>query len=195
LRSTGQGYPESEKKVSKDISDTYYIYIIILPLWLQILSLFGRINDITDELKKKSGWSENGGYCCPCPLISGTFLNKTHITSKFLGTILVFCCCCPSIFSLTSPPPLHPPSQTKCTVYTDSVCLRRGDELCCRPYSAGILHSVSDQIQNLPNCFTTPIKMTSEDNINGLVSLKFLRPCFKLTQPLTYLSKLKQPLT
>ncbi len=29
---------------------------------------------------------------------------------------------CPSIFSLTS----SPPSQTKCTVYTDSECLRGG---------------------------------------------------------------------
>ncbi len=47
----------------------------------------------------------------------------------------------------------------------------------CRPYSAGILHSVSNQIQNLPNCFTTPNKMTTEDGIKGLVSLKFLRPC------------------
>jgi hypothetical protein len=26
----------------------------------------------------------------------------------------------------------------------------------CGPYSAGVLHSVSDQIQNLQNCFTTP---------------------------------------
>ncbi len=44
------------------------------------------------------------------------------------GTILVYCC--PSIFSLTS----SHPSQTKCTVYTDNVCLRGGEgegELCC----------------------------------------------------------------
>jgi len=41
-----------------------------------------------------------------------------------------------------------------------------------RPYYAGILHSLSDQIQNLPNCFTTPNKMISEDDIKGLVSLK-----------------------
>ena len=44
------------------------------------------------------------------------------------GTILVYCC--PSIFSLTS----SPPSQTKCTVYTDSECQRGGrwgGELCC----------------------------------------------------------------
>jgi hypothetical protein len=43
-----------------------------------------------------------------------------------------------------------------------------------RPYSAGILHSVSDQMQNLPNYFTTPNKMTSENDIKGLVSLKGL---------------------
>ena len=46
----------------------------------------------------------------------------------------------------------------------------------CRPYSAGILNSVSDQMQNLPNYFTTPNKMTSENDIKGLVSVKFLRP-------------------
>ncbi len=50
-------------------------------------------------------------------------------------------------------------------------------EMYCGPYSAGVLHSVSDQIQNLQNCFTTPNKMTSEDDITGLVSLKFLCPC------------------
>ncbi len=42
----------------------------------------------------------------------------------------------------------------------------------CRPYSAGILHSVSDQMQYLPNYFTTPNKMTSENDIESLVSLK-----------------------
>jgi hypothetical protein len=38
---------------------------------------------------------------------------------------------CPSTFSLTSPPP---PSQTQCTVYTDSVwlCGGGGVELCCK---------------------------------------------------------------
>jgi hypothetical protein len=46
----------------------------------------------------------------------------------------------------------------------------------CGRYSAGVLHSVSDQIQNLQNCFTTPNKMTSKDDIKGLVSLKLLRP-------------------
>jgi hypothetical protein len=36
--------------------------------------------------------------------------------------------------------------------------------------------SVSDQMQNLPNYFTTQNKMTSENDIEGLASLKFLRP-------------------
>ncbi len=66
------------------------------------------------------------------------------------------------LYLLDDPPP---PSQTKCAVYTDSVWLWWGGgggvgdvELCCRPCSAGVLHSVSDQIQNLQNCFTTPKK-------------------------------------
>jgi hypothetical protein len=45
------------------------------------------------------------------------------------------------------------------------VAVWRGGELCCRPYSAGFLHSVSDQIQNLQNCFTAPNKMTSKYDI------------------------------
>ncbi len=60
------------------------------------------------------------------------------------------------------PPPL---SQTKCTVYTDGVWLWGGIELCCRPYSAGVLQSVSNQIQNLQNCLTTPNKINSKDDI------------------------------
>jgi hypothetical protein len=47
----------------------------------------------------------------------------------------------------------------------------------CGPYSAGVLHSVSDQNQNLQNCSPPLTKITSKDNIQGLVSLKFLRPC------------------
>ncbi len=93
------------------------------------------------------------------------------------GTIFVYCC--PSIFSLTSPPSPLPKLNVQ-YIQTDSVCLRGGVELCCRPYSAGILHSVSDQIQNQPNCFTTPNKMASEDDMKGLVSLKFLRPWLPL---------------
>jgi hypothetical protein len=46
----------------------------------------------------------------------------------------------------------------------------------CRPYSAGVLHSVSDQIQNLQNCFTTPNKNDPVKTTFTVVSLKFLRP-------------------
>ncbi len=70
---------------------------------------------------------------------------------------------------------LPPPFPKLNVQYIQTVCLGRG--LSCTPYSAGFLHSVSDQIQNLQNCYTTPNKMTSEDDIKGLVSLKFLRPC------------------
>jgi hypothetical protein len=49
-----------------------------------------------------------------------------------------------------------------------------GVEMYFGSYSAGVEHSVSDQIQNLQNCFTTPNK---NDQIKGLVSLNFLRPC------------------
>ncbi len=72
-----------------------------------------------------------------------------------------------TVAHLPSLPP--PPSQTKCTAYTDSVwlCEREGGgvELCWRPYSSGVLHSTSDQVQNLQNCFTTPNKMTSKYDI------------------------------
>jgi hypothetical protein len=46
-------------------------------------------------------------------------------------------------------------------LYLHSVCDCAGwggVEMYCGPYSASVLHSVSDQIQNLQNCFTTPNK-------------------------------------
>jgi hypothetical protein len=62
-----------------------------------------------------------------------------------------------------------------------------GVELYCRPYSAGVLHSVSDQIQNQQYCFTTPNKKrTSKDDIKGLVSLKFHRPWLKMLTEISY---------
>ncbi len=67
-------------------------------------------------------------------------------------------------------PSLWPPPLPKLNVqYIQTVCVCGGGgvELCCRPYSAGVLRSVSDQIQNLPNCSITPNKMTIEDDIKG----------------------------
>jgi hypothetical protein len=118
------------------------------------------------------------------------FIDWRYIHSRFVfSTQLVNCCphgrrnyTCVLLplyctFSLTSSP-LPPPSQTKCTLYSiyrQCVGVRGGGgggvEMYCGPYSVGVLHSVSDQIQNLQNCFTTQTKMTSKGDIKGLVSL------------------------
>jgi hypothetical protein len=92
----------------------------------------------------------------------------------YLCTILLPLYC---TFSLTcSPLPPFP----MYSIYRQCVTVGGGGvggvEMYCGPYSTGVLHSVSDQIQNLQNCFTTPNKMTSKDDIKGLVSLKLLRP-------------------
>jgi hypothetical protein len=70
-----------------------------------------------------------------------------------------------------------PPSQTKCTVYTDSVV-----------WGGGVLNCVVDHVlQEFYTLFLTRFrtykiasppktKMASKDDIKGLVSLKFLRP-------------------
>jgi hypothetical protein len=67
------------------------------------------------------------------------------------------------------PPP--PPPQTKCTLCSISrqcVWLEGRDvELCCRPYSAVVLHSVFGQIQNLQNCYTTPNKWPIKTTLRG----------------------------
>ncbi len=60
--------------------------------------------------------------------------------------------------------PLLPPPFSKLNVQ----CVAVGGgfvELCCRPYSAGVLHSVSDQIQNLQIASPPPTKMTSKGDI------------------------------
>jgi hypothetical protein len=53
-------------------------------------------------------------------------------------------------------------------------------ELCCRPYSAGVLHSVSDQIQNLKIDTPPQTKMTSKDDSKGFV------PSFMVLYQSTY---------
>ncbi len=103
------------------------------------------------------------------------FIDWRYIHSWFVFlTQLVNCCphgrrnymvlvyCFPFTVPSLWPPPPSPPSQCTSTVYTDSVWLVGGwwggVEMYCGPYSAGVLHWVSDQIQNLQNCFTTPNK-------------------------------------
>jgi hypothetical protein len=94
------------------------------------------------------------------------FIDWRYIHSWFVySTQLVNCCShgqrnytcllLPSTvgtFSLTSSP--LPPSQTKCTVYTENVWVWGGVGMYCGPYFVGVLHSVFDQIQNLQNCQT-----------------------------------------
>ncbi len=52
-------------------------------------------------------------------------------------------------------------------------------ELCCRPHSAGFLHSVSDKIQNLQNCFTTPNKNDQRPYLKNFDATG--SPCHELT--------------
>ncbi len=90
-------------------------------------------------------------------------------------TLLVYCC--PSIVPSLWPPSPSPPSR--CTVYTDSVWLWG---------IGGVLKCTVDHIlQEFYTLFlsrfrtykiaSSPLtKMTSKDDIKGLVSLKFLRP-------------------
>ncbi len=108
------------------------------------------------------------------------------------GTIWYLCTVAPLLYLLSDLLPPPPLPNVQYMQYTDSVWLwwggGRGVEMYCGPYSAGVLHSVSDQIQNLQNCFTTPNKMTNEDDIKGLVSLKFLRPCCYLLSPISCLN-------
>jgi hypothetical protein len=89
------------------------------------------------------------------------------------GTILVYCC--PSIFSLTSPP-----SQTKCTVqYIQTVCV----SVVTGGWNCAIDHILQEFYTLFLTWFRTytiakppQTKMTPENNIKGLVSLNFLRP-------------------
>ncbi len=90
-------------------------------------------------------------------------------------------------FSLTSSP--LPPSQTKCTVYTDIVCQGWGGggwwiEVYCRPYSAGVLHWFTlTRFRTYKIASPPQTKMISKDDITGLVSIKFLRPWFRESIP------------
>ncbi len=78
------------------------------------------------------------------------------------GTIWYLCTFAPLLYLLSD---LLPPSPLHNEQYIQTVCDCGGGwwgvlklEMYCGPYSAGVLHSVADQIQNLQNCFTTPNK-------------------------------------
>ncbi len=90
-------------------------------------------------------------------------------TKELYGTCVLLPLYC--TFSLTSSP--LAPFPMYIVQYIHPVCNWGGGwggvEMYCGPYSAGVLHSVSDQIQNLQNCFITQTKRTSKDDIKGLV--------------------------
>jgi hypothetical protein len=76
---------------------------------------------------------------------------RLGIQSVILVFRLNFVSYCYSSLLSGLPPPL-PPSQSQSAVYTDSMCLGEGGEvLSC--VGDHILQSVSDQIQNLQNCY------------------------------------------
>jgi|688.fasta_scaffold592747_1 hypothetical protein len=88
---------------------------------------------------------------CPSNLLSGNFVGSESDQKKSVKILQ-------NMVSSTAPPPPPPFPKSK---YIQTVCSWEGVgeavELCWRPYSAGVLHSVF-QIQNLPNCSTTPNK-------------------------------------
>jgi hypothetical protein len=76
-----------------------------------------------------------------------------------VGTIWYLCTVAPLLYLLSDllpPPPLPMYSLYRQCVTCGGVV--GGVEMYCGPYSAGVLHWVSDQIQNLQNYFTTPNK-------------------------------------
>jgi hypothetical protein len=89
------------------------------------------------------------------------FIDWRYIHSWFVfSTQLVNCCpqgrrnyCAFSLTSFPLPPfPMY-------SIYRQCVTVGGGGvEMYCGPYSAGVLRSVSDQIQNLQNCYMTPNK-------------------------------------
>ncbi len=122
------------------------------------------------------------------------FIDWRYIHSWFVfSTQLVNCCphgqrnytvlvyCCPYTVPSLWPPPPYPPSQ--CTVYTDSVWLvgglggGGGVELYCGPYLQEFYTLFLTRFKTYKIALPPQTKMTSKDDIKGLGSLKFLRPC------------------
>ena len=118
------------------------------------------------------------------------FIDWRYTHSWFVfSTQLVNCCppwmgstveCCPSTVPSLWPPPPSPPSQ--CTVYARVCDCGGGGVLKCTVdhilqefYTLFLIRFKTYKIASPPIT-----KMTSEDDIKGLVSLKFLRPCMTL---------------
>ncbi len=138
--------------------DLYGLLYVTFTLWTPdatIRSFWPWTNELQRHRTLYVGFSLNWPVNRLCGYVFNRFIAWRYIHSWLVFSTQLVNCYPPwtkelylcTVAPLTSPP--SPPSQTKCTVYTDSVCLRGGRggggfELCCRPYSAGILHSVSD---------------------------------------------------
>ena len=70
---------------------------------------------------------------------------------------LYLCTVAPLLYLLSDLLPPPPLPNVQYIVYRQCVTVG-GVEMYCGPYSAGVLHWVSDQIQNLQNFFTTSNK-------------------------------------
>ncbi len=102
------------------------------------------------------------GLCGRCLL---ELIDQRYSQSR-LYFRLIFVSCCPSNLLFTSPTP--PPFPVKYSIYRQWGGWEGGGAVsgvvsCWRPYSAGDQRSVSDQIQNLQNCYTTPNKNLGGD--------------------------------
>ncbi len=103
-------------------------------------------------------------------------IGPTGITSQDSRFKKILVYCCPSTVPFLWPP--SPSSPSQCKAYTDSVWLWGGVEMYCGPYR--ILQEFYTLFLTRFRTYKTaspPLtKMTSKDDIKGLVSLKFLRP-------------------
>ncbi len=110
------------------------------------------INYLTERHQNKMSSSKN--FTCKGTLRQ-VFIRvyRLEIQSVMLVFSIQFCKLLP-IYLLSGSSPPRPHVSKYSTVYTDSMWLGGGggDESCWRPYSAGVWHSISDQIQSLQNC-------------------------------------------
>ncbi len=95
-------------------------------------------------------------------------------TKELYGTCVLLALPLYCTFSLTSPLPTFP----MYSIYRQCVNVRGwwgGNEMYCGPYS--VFHILT-RLRTYKIASPPQTKMTSKDDIKGLVSLKFLRPCF-----------------
>ncbi len=111
--------------------------------------------------------------------IHSWFVFSTQLVNSCThGLKELYLCTVAPLPSLWSPLPL-PPSQTKCTVYTSSMCGWGGGGGDVKQfYTLFLTRFRTYKIATPPQT-----KMTSKDDIKGFMSLKFLRPWCSVCAP------------